>query len=65
MVTKQSIVSSFDRVKMPPKKKAGVNPDATGAKLNCIDDTAAPPRRKVNARQEHDLHYVENLHPYN
>ena len=47
------------------KKKAGVNPDATGAKLNCIDDTAAPPRRKVNARQEHDLHYVENLHPYN
>ena len=38
MVTKPSAVSSFVKVKMPPKKKARVNPDATRAKFNCIDD---------------------------
>ena len=34
MVTKLSVVSSFDKVKMPPKKKARVDPDATEANLS-------------------------------
>ena len=40
MVTKLShgVVSSFDKVKMPPKKKARVNPDATKENLRWIDD---------------------------
>ena len=40
MVTKHShgAVSSFDKVKMTPKKKARVNPDATKENLRWIDD---------------------------
>ena len=38
MVTKLSVVSSFDKVKMPPKKKARVDPDATEANLSWTDD---------------------------
>ena len=38
MVTKLRVVSSFDKVKMAPKKKARVDPDATEANLSWTDD---------------------------
>ena len=38
MVTKLSFISSFDKVKMAPKKKARVDPDSTEANLNWTDD---------------------------
>ena len=40
MVTKLSVVSTFafDKVKMPPKKKARVDPDAAEANLSWTDD---------------------------
>ena len=38
MVTKLGVVSSFDKVKMAPKKKARVDTDSTEANLSWTDD---------------------------
>ena len=38
MVTKRSVVSLFGKVKMPPKKKVRVDPNATEANLSWIDN---------------------------
>ena len=55
MVTKLSVVSSFDKVKMQPKKKAKVDPDATEANLSWTDDEV------VKLPCDNNLRFVKNI----
>ena len=55
MVTKLSVVSSFDKVKMPPKKKARVDRDPDAVDLSWTDDEV------VKLPYDNNLRFLRNI----